>query len=97
MRLILHPKVHSDVLNVIKYYERVASSELADEFYLELRHAIQNAVDRVDSFPVQSSGLRRVNLKRFPYHILFCVKGDVVRVLVVRHHRRSPSLGVRRR
>jgi hypothetical protein len=36
-------------------------------------------------------------LQRFPYHFLFRVVGDVVRILVVRHHRRRPTLAVRRR
>ena len=33
MRLVLHPKVHSDVLKIMEDYERVATSELADDFY----------------------------------------------------------------
>ena len=33
MRLVLHPKIHSDVSEIMEYYERVASPELADEFY----------------------------------------------------------------
>lgn len=41
--------------------------------------------------------LRRVNLERFPYHFLFRIVGERVRVLVVRHHKRRPSLGLRRR
>jgi len=40
--------------------------------------------------------LRRANLKRFPYHFLFRVVGDCVRILVVRHHRRHPEYGVER-
>jgi hypothetical protein len=38
-----------------------------------------------------------VNLDRFPYHFLFRIVDDGVRVLVVRHHSRHPSLGIRRR
>jgi hypothetical protein len=37
-----------------------------------------------------------VNLQRFPYHFLFRIAGDVVRILVVRHHRRRPTVGIRR-
>lgn len=33
----------------------------------------------------------------FPYHFLFRIVGDDVRVLTIRHHRRHLSLGVRRR
>ena len=46
-------------------------------------------------YPV-SDELRRVNLRRFPYHLLFRVKTDTVRVLVVRRHNRKPSFGLTR-
>ena len=41
MRLVLHPKVYSDIDEVMGYYERIATRELADEFYAELRHYMQ--------------------------------------------------------
>ena len=97
MRLVLHPKVGADVAEVMAYYEQVATPELADEFYRELRSSFAEAAARPESFVIRERDLRRVNLDRFPYHFLFRIAGDAVRVLVVRHHRRHPSLGVRRR
>jgi len=38
-----------------------------------------------------------VHPKVFPYHFLFRIVGDVVRILVVRHHGRRPTVGIRRR
>ena len=96
MRLILHPKVHADVDAIMEYYEHVASRELADDFYAELRLFMSEAAERPESFSVRERDLRRVSLHRFPYHFLFRVVGDTVRVLVVRHHRRRPSLGIHR-
>jgi hypothetical protein len=40
MRLVLHPKVYSDIDEIMGYYERVAPRELADEFCAELRHSV---------------------------------------------------------
>ena len=97
MRLVLHPKVHSDVDAIMEYYERVASRELADDFYAELRRFMSEAAERPESFSICERDLRRVNLHRFPYHFLFRIVGDVVRILVIRHHRRHPSLGIHRR
>ena len=97
MRLVLHRKVHSDVDAIMEYYERVASRELADDFYAELRQFMLDAAARAESFSVRERDLRRVNLHRFPYHFLFRIVGDAVRILVVRHHRRQPSFGVHRR
>jgi len=97
MHLVFHPKFYSDIDEIMEYYERVATRELADEFYSELRYYMQQAAERPESFAIRERDLRRVNLQRFPYHFLFRIVGDVVRVLVVRHHRRRPTVGVRRR
>jgi len=96
MRPVLHRKVHSDVDAIMGYYERVASRELADDFYSELRHFMLEAAERPESFSFRERDLRRVNHHRFPYHFLFRIVGDAVRILVVRHHRRHPSLGIYR-
>ena len=97
MRLVLHRKVRDDVDIIMAYYERVASRELADGFYAELRRFMLEAAERSESFSIREGDIRRVNLDRFPYHFLFRIVGDAVRVLVVRHHRRHPSLGIHRR
>lgn len=81
----------------MEYYERVASPELADDFYSELRRFMLEAAARPESFSLRQSDLRRANPHRFPYHFLFRIVDDSVRILVVRHHRRCPSHGLRRR
>jgi plasmid stabilization system protein ParE len=97
MRLVLHPKVYSDIDEIMGYYERIATPELADEFYAELRHYMKQAAEKPESFSIRERDIRRVNLQRFPYHFLFRIVGDVVRILVVRHHSRRPTVGIRRR
>jgi plasmid stabilization system protein ParE len=96
-RLVLHPKVFPDIDEIMEYYEQVATSELADEFYAELRHFMAEAAATPESFSIRERDIRRVNLQRFPYHFLFRIVGNVARILVVRHHSRHPSFGMRRR
>ncbi len=96
MRLILHQKVYSDIEKIIDYYEQ-ADSQLADEFYEELRHFMAEAAERPESFSIRERDVRRVNLQRFPYHFLFRIAGDMARILVVRHHSRHPTSGIKRR
>jgi toxin ParE1/3/4 len=97
MRLVLHPKVYSDIDSIMAYYEEVGTRKLADEFYAELRHFMTAVAERPESFAVREGDIRRVNLHRFPYHFLFRIAGGAVRILVVRHHSRDPSLGMGRR
>jgi plasmid stabilization system protein ParE len=97
MRLEFHKQVASDISRIMDYYENVAGPELADEFYAELQSYLEKTADSPASYGIRERDLRRVNLGRFPYHFLFRVIEDRVRVLVVRHHKRRPSLGTRRR
>jgi len=94
--VVYHPRVPSEVREAIAYYDEI-SPKLADEFWSELTEAF----DYARSFPEQHhfdpTGMRRGNLKRFPYHFLFRLSPDYIRVTVVRHNRRHPGYGSRRR
>jgi hypothetical protein len=55
MYLVFHPKVYSDIDEIMEYYERVATRELAAEFYSELRYYMQQAAERPESFAIASA------------------------------------------
>jgi len=97
MLLEFHKQVASDISRIMNYYEDVGGAKLADEFYNELRSSFQKAANSPEAYDIREHDLRRVNLVRFPYHFFFRLVGDRVRILVVRHHRRRPSLGLDRR
>jgi toxin ParE1/3/4 len=97
MRLIYNPRVQHDVTEILAHYDEVGSPDLGDAFFDELCTRAELARQNPERFHRVRGKLRRVNLRRFPYHFLFRIGGDVVRVLVVRHNRRHPSLGLRRR
>ena len=97
MRLEFHQQVASDISQIMDYYEGVAGRQLAEEFYAELRSFFQKAAESPEAYSIRERDLRRVNLERFPFHFLFRLVGDGVRILVVRHHKRRPSLGLHRR
>ena len=96
MRLVFHPRVYSDLTKIMEYYEQAATPELADAFYREFRLFAVEAAGRPESFAIRERDIRRANLRRFPYHFLFRIVDDSVRILVVRHHRRHPSFGIKR-
>jgi len=70
MRLVLHPKLYSDIDEIMGYYERVATPGLAEEFYTELRYFMTKAADKPESFSIRSviSGERICGGS----HITFC-------------------------
>lgn len=71
--------------------------QLADEFYAELRAFFNRAAESPQSYAIRERDLRRVNLERFPFHFLFRIVNEQVRILVVRHHKRRRLLGRDRR
>lgn len=97
MQIEYHVSARLDVLKIMEYYEAAAGAGLASEFFAEFLYSIDQLADRPTAFPIAVRDLRRANLHRFPYHILFRVIDDSVRILVVRHDGRNPSFGTRRR
>lgn len=97
MEVIYHPLVKIDVEEALSYYQSI-SERLGGEFHSEL----QDAIARLTSSPLKShivdNGFRRVNLKRFPYHLVYEVlpNRDQVRVMIIRHNKRNPKFGAGR-
>ena len=95
MEVIYHPLAWRDVVEILRYYRKV-SDRLADEFHDELRSLLDVAAGNPFRFPSTDRGFRRANLSRFPFHVLYEVRSDVIRVMLVRHHKRNPQFGMKR-
>jgi plasmid stabilization system protein ParE len=94
----VHRRVTQDINEAELYYQSEGSQELADRFLSELFEAFQEAAN----YPTKShydvfSCSRRVNLKTFPYHFLYANYRGYILIFVVRHNKRYPSFGLRRK
>ena len=97
MRIEYHPQTTSDLNEAVAYYNRQRSG-LGDELRTEVYASIERVLASPTKFNVVSEGIRRCLVHRFPYAILFRIMNpDTLRVLVIRHHRRHPGFGLRRR
>jgi plasmid stabilization system protein ParE len=96
MKLVYHPAVQRDVSMILRHYDGI-NDRLGDEFWDELTSVIQQASTNPQHFHLETSGRRRANLRRFPYHFLFREIPDGIRITVVRHHRQHPDYGTQRR
>jgi plasmid stabilization system protein ParE len=94
--VVYHPRVPSEIREINGYYDQIDPA-LANEFWEELLGAIEYARAHPERHHFDPSGYRRSNLKRFPHHFLFKVYPNQIRIIVVRHNRRNPSYGTRRR
>ncbi len=93
---LFHPIAAREAREIEGGYARI-SDDLAKRFWSELNDAIDEVFERPEQQHFDPSGYRRRNLKKFPYHMLFEVRMDCIRIMVIRHHNRNPSFGMRRR
>ena len=91
-----HPLVPGEVREFVRYYEE-RSISVADLFWEEVKEAIDYATRYPERHHFDASGRRRSNLKKFPFHFLFRVLPDRIRITVVRHNHQKPSFGSRRK
>jgi plasmid stabilization system protein ParE len=96
MHVIRHPKLADDIRDAAEHYAEI-SERVLSSFWLELEAAIQAIGRNPRSHHYDSCGLRRANMKSFPYHLLYDVEDDTVFMVVFRHDRRHPSFGTWRK
>jgi plasmid stabilization system protein ParE len=96
MKLAYHPLVQREVSGILRHYDRISPS-LGDEFWTELQRVLEVVSAKPEQFHFNVRGLRRANMRRFPYHLLFRVSAGSVRVVVIRHDKRHPSYGTTRK
>ena len=95
VRVRFHKSVQTDLDEILEKYREV-SDQLAEDFFTEFQTGLFKVAENPRFFHFDACGLRRCNFDRFPYHFLYDVREDYVRVWVVRHNRCNASWGVKR-
>lgn len=99
MTLSFHPAVQSDLNEAIAHYEAAGGVHLADRFEIEFRAclaAIKSGPTHHPFYHAQA-GYRRIQLRSFPYVILYRHGTDTIRVTLLKHERQHPLYGKGRR
>ena len=97
MGLTFHRLIKVDLRRVLSHYEEEVGPELSKRFYQEFEAMALQIERNPRRFHLVSDVMRRANFQSFPYHLLFRETAGGVRILVLRHHRRSPDHGTHRR
>ena len=95
MEVSYHPLVKRDVAGVLHYYHDI-SPVLAAELEVELQFIINRAAENPLRFHPAGRDFRRINLRRFPYHVLYDIRPGSIRVMIFRHDKRHPDYGMDR-
>jgi plasmid stabilization system protein ParE len=90
MRLTYHPDAEAELAEAARFYEgRVAG--LGSRFLREFDAAIATIQGAPERWRPVEEDIRRYLMRGFPYGIYYRVRGDELRVLVVKHHSRHPD------
>jgi plasmid stabilization system protein ParE len=90
MRYEFHPEAEQEFIEAAAYYERNVTG-LGERFGSEVRYAIERLLEYLElGFPIDAD-LRRLNLTRFPYFLIYSFTSDLLWVVAVAHARRRPS------
>lgn len=96
MQIVRHPQLAGDVRDAATHYAEI-SGRVLSAFWNELDSVLASIERNPRSHHFDSCGLRRANLRRFPYHVLYEVEDATIYLLVLRHDRRHPDHGLDRR
>jgi len=80
----------SEFIDTIHYYNDQEAG-LGFEFSDEIRTAIERIMEYPKAWPLISSRTRRCRTNRFPYGVIYQVRGNTLLIIAVMHLHREPQ------
>jgi plasmid stabilization system protein ParE len=98
-RVIFHPQVQQDFNEGLHYYEQEAGLKVAARFEDEVENAVKLIATDPQRFGwyLQRRTHRRIKLPSFPWVLLFRETTSSIRVTVLKHVKRRPDFGLKRK
>jgi len=90
MKYAFHPEARAEFLAAVDYYED-REPALGADFAMEVLSTIETIVSFPSAWPILEDDLRRCQVRRFPYGILYAQDDDVILILAVMHLHRDPA------
>ena len=93
MRYSLHPEAEADLDAIIDRYLTNFGRKAAERFLNEYERVVGIVVENPGMGTKTSRGRRMYPFEAVPYLIIYRADENGVRILVVRHQHRKPSIG----
>ena len=90
-----HSDARRELRKAINRYDQQVPG-LGDEFAAEVEHYIRLIAIHPESGSPHQVGTRRVQVRRFPYGLVYAERNEQLVVLAVAHHGRRPEYWLRR-
>lgn len=85
------PEADLELSEGSNFYAREANAEVGLAFILEYERALTLLCGYPQLGALWRNGRRRFPLRKFPYSIVYYVRGEELRVIALAQHRRRPS------
>ena len=89
-KLIVHAEARLEILEALTWYAE-RSPVAASAFVQELADMVSLAQRSPQSWPRTSGNTRYIVFARFPFDLVFRLKGETLEIVAVAHQRRRPS------
>lgn len=97
MKVTLHPAAERDIAEAAEFYEREASPILAARFVKEFKRVAALLAEHPGIGAPRQRGRRSFGMQMFPYSVVYQALDGGIELLLVRHDRRRPGFGTRRK
>jgi len=87
----LGPEAERELTDGALFYAQQASVELGLAFIAEFEHALNVLIAHPNMGAPWRATRRRFPLRRFPYSVIYYIKGEELRVIALAHQRRKPG------
>lgn len=96
MRIVYRSAALEEIREAFAWYLREAGQLQAQRFRDELNAKLALLLAHPPGGTSDTTEIRKMPLKVFPYTVYFKVQGDVIRVFAVAHHKRRPGYWLKR-
>jgi len=87
----ISPEVERELIDGAIFYAEQANTELGLAFIAEFERALELLREHPNLGAPWRAMTRRFPIRRFPYSVLYLVKGTELRVIALAHQRRRPG------
>jgi plasmid stabilization system protein ParE len=96
IRIRFLPQADAEVAAETRYYRREAGSEVSKRFVQSVEQATQLAREFPRAGSPGPENTRRLQLKGFPFALIYRLEGDEIVVFALAHNARHPEYWLRR-
>jgi len=91
-----HPLVERDLRDILAWYDS-KSTTAGNRFYAEFESVVAKIRTRPTCGFLVDATVRKILFRKFPYALAYEVSGEQIFIFVVKHQRRHPGFGMKRR